>query len=394
MIKSTRGISPVVGAIMMVALVVVLSGVTAMFVTDFEPQEPQPNAVVEAQFYTQYNSETDDVTHYMEVRHINGETLSAEETRIRLQSGEVSTNLKSPDNFPEDGFSSGDVLTYEITNTAVNICDLNTEEAELSITDEPSEGTVYTTKLDVDSKANVDVEGNRVGVTEGEKFTANIEVLGIGASGSGSGDVKGDVITGRVVITDENGSKKYLTPWPDGNPSDSINTSSPFEDDIWTPDANGITYTTEELNSTKSVSVDMRSYKPASWTDTGKDITRNGTTYDITRGSGSLQDDRFWVNSDDSDENNLLTLKNGDTVPKLGESLSWQQSLQDMLQERMNEDGELQLDNNEVVAVYELNTVNADPNGSGDYNDAVVLIEVNQEEQVVTKSDKRHYLYC
>lgn len=395
MIKlSRRGISPVVGLVLMVAIVVILSGVITIFVTDIEPQAAQPNAVVDAQFYTTYNAETEEVSHFMELRHLNGDTLNESETQIQLQSQGLSAELDTPSTFPEEGFSPGDTLTYEITSSAVDICSAGADEAELSVTDKPSDGTVYTTNIDVDSNTSVEVEGNTVGVSEGDSFTARVEVLGIGASGSSGGDIQGDVITGRLVISGEDGSTEYLTPWPDGNPDDSINTSSPFEDDIWTPNASGISYTTRELETSKSISVDMRSYKPTSWTDTGEDITRNGRSYDITRGSGGLQSDRFWVNSADNDENNLLTLEDGDSVPKLGESLGWQQSLQAMLQDRMTEEGVLQLDSNEVVAVYELNTVGADPNGSGDYNDAVVLIEVNQQEQVVTKSDERHFLYC
>ena len=66
-----------------------------------------------------------------------------------------------------------------------------------------------------------------------------------------------------------------------------------------------------------------------------------------------------------------------------------------MLRERMNSSGHLQLDSNEIVAVYELNTEGASPGSSGDYNDAVVLIEVSPvQEKIVTRGEERHYIYC
>lgn len=388
------GISPVIGIILMVVIVVIMSAVLAFYATNLSIGETQPNAVVEAQFYTQYNSQTDTYTDYMELQHRSGDSINTEDLEVQIRSNGVSASLANTENNLGTEFGPGETGSYEISSTAEQICQQGVDEAEITLVDNKSNHVVYTTDVKVESNTGVSLDGNQVGVNSGNKFTARVEVLGMGASGSGGGDIKGDVITGRIVVTNEDGSQSYLTPWPDGNPSDSINTTSPFEDDIWSPNASGISYTTKELDSEKSVSVDMRSYKPTSWTDTNEDIVRNGTTYDITKGSGGLQSDRFWVNSANEDENNLLTLKDGDSVPKLGESLAWQQSLQSMLQERMNEEGVLQLDQNEVVAVYELNTVGADPNGSGDYNDAVVLIEVTQQEEIVTKGPDRHFLYC
>lgn len=92
----TRAVSPVIGTILIVAIVVVLAAVGAsMFLTLTDETDPQPNAVLE-------DEETDDTTH--ELVHRGGETLDGDRIELRgVADSQVAAGKR---------LSSGDTITF------------------------------------------------------------------------------------------------------------------------------------------------------------------------------------------------------------------------------------------------------------------------------------------
>jgi len=96
-----------------------------------------------------------------------------------------------------------------------------------------------------------------------------------------------------------------------------------------------------------------------------------------------------------SEENtgNLLILENGDTVPSIDAANQGQRSTNDMLGPLVDENtGELNLDDGQLVLLYELSEARAEPEQTDwrngvDYNDAVVLFEVIRETEEVSTGD-------
>ena len=130
------------------------------------------------------------------------------------------------------------------------------------------------------------------------------------------------------------------------------------------------------------------------WVD--ETVERDGIVYDQYRADGIAEyypDDgeRISIDSSEDDEKNLAVLEDGDELPSFGEASSYQRSMEDMLgSERIgeNENGTkvVVLEENQAVFVYELSTEvdsYAEASGSGDpdFNDAVVLFELQRAEQ-------------
>ena len=99
------------------------------------------------------------------------------------------------------------------------------------------------------------------------------------------------------------------------------------------------------------------------------------------------------VDADGSGQNegNVVVLADGEEVPNYGSANVEQRNMSQVLGHRMNESGYLQLDQNEFVLVYELSCSNVTTDdigtstcGSGDpdYNDAVVLVTIEETGRV------------
>jgi hypothetical protein len=240
---------------------------------------------------------------------------------------------------------------------------------------EPSEQVISQKTVDIKRGANISVSEGKVGTDV--PYVARIELIGTAASALSGNNIEPDLITSRIVL--DNGSRTVLTPWPDNDATDAI--EDPFTDDV--NDGRGperFTYVTDTLDEDTDVTLELRSYKPSDWFDTGVDVVRGGSTYDIMKG-GSIIDDRFWVDTSDPSEGNIVLLRDGETVPAFGTAGGHQPSLEDILEDRIGSSGQLSLANNEVVVLFELTDPDAQPedaSGSGnpDYNDAVGLITI------------------
>ena len=110
-----RGVSPVIGVILMVAITVILAAVIGAFVLGLGDQASQttPQASIDFDF-----QETDNVT----VTHEGGDTLDASEITIQLDSGDVS-EVDGSDWADNDEISAGDsadVAAIEHSNESLD----------------------------------------------------------------------------------------------------------------------------------------------------------------------------------------------------------------------------------------------------------------------------------
>ena len=110
-----RGVSPVIGVILMVAITVILAAVIGAFVLGLGDQASQttPQASIDFDF-----QETDNVT----VTHEGGDNLDASEITIQLDSGDVS-EVDGSDWADNDEISAGDsadVAAIENSNESLD----------------------------------------------------------------------------------------------------------------------------------------------------------------------------------------------------------------------------------------------------------------------------------
>lgn len=236
------------------------------------------------------------------------------------------------------------------------------------------------------------VKANKKGksITSSKKFVATVEVTGIAASAGGGSTIKPDVINARVIVNENGGPKRVLSPWPDGDNSDTI---EKWNDDLNHPDElsgdypGGYTYKTKVLPPNSEVTLEMRAPKPNQWDSSGRYVTRGGNSFEYLEPDSSqgTSDDRFWIDTGDKNEENIILRRDGETVPTYGTAASHQPTLSQMLGPRLaSGTDKLQMKNNEVAVLFELSEEDADPSnapdpgdsGNPDYNDAVAVISI------------------
>ncbi|WP_276251339.1 type IV pilin N-terminal domain-containing protein [Haloarcula rara] len=391
-----RGVQPVVGAVILIAIVVLLAATVLFMANNFETEQRAPQVATEERFYSTFNTTTGDPTPYVSFRHQGGETIYRENVRARLTVGG-----QTYEDLPLKGPSSGPVtanenLTYDLSNTSM--CANSADSFTVRLVHDPSQKLLATRQVKIRDQINVEVSNNSVSADV--PYRATVSIVGMAASAkTGSSKIGPDTLNARVVVNRQSGSKD-LTPWPDGDKRDAI--EGPFEDNINRPIRSPpLRYTTSELPPNSSVSLEMRSGKPNRWDYSGDpDDTRTGNIYGSPVKSAGQSEDRFWVNSSNPSEGNLILLQDGESVPTYGLAASHQRSLPDILGSKLGPDGTLNLDNNDVAVLYELTNPGAqpenapDPNegGNPDYNDAVAIIEIEPVPGAATSEPG--VLYC
>ncbi|WP_439025511.1 DUF7289 family protein [Haloarchaeobius sp. DT45] len=229
--------------------------------------------------------------------------------------------------------------------------------------------------LPIDSQAFA-VNASNSSVTANTAFNATIEVLGTELSGIGGGNVYYGATTFKVVA----GGDEF-TPWPDGDPGDTLD-GQPAVDDVNDPTVGEHhTFDISNYPAGTNLTVEATSWNCDDWEDSGQDTMVSGSSYDQIRCSDT-GGERIAISSD-SQSSNLVLLRDGEQVPDFTEGGPEQRDLSDILGSRIDGSGELDLQPNEVVFLYELSQSNADPanapgSGDPDYNDAVVLVTIEQ----------------
>lgn len=118
--KPSRSVSPVVGIILMVAIVVILAAVVAMIVTGLgdEIEEPAPRGAFESEYVASGEGNTDDRP-YVNITYHTGDTVDAEDILIIDESGNTVTwsdvwtggsEIEATEYVHVDGFGSDGAL--------------------------------------------------------------------------------------------------------------------------------------------------------------------------------------------------------------------------------------------------------------------------------------------
>lgn len=396
-----RSVSPVVGVALLVVVVILLATVLLVMATGFELLQPGPQIGTEQAIHSKYDESTNDVYQYLNVTHLSGDRIDPDELKVVARANGERYVADSPAVAGTGPLGAGDSVAYNLSS--MDLCDAGTESVEVTLVHEPSDFVVADQDVQIERTVDLSVEGNTVGTET--NYVATATIVGIGASAGGGGDdIHPDLVNARVVLNSTEPDRTVLTPWPDGDPDDALagpfaaNVNGPNRPDAWT-------YSTGELSKHETVTVEIRAPKPDGWTSVGEaERTIDGTTYTVEKPdpSAGLRDARYWVDTTDPGDGTIQLLEDGDSVPTYGLAADHQRSLHEMLGSRLDGSGTLQLDDNEVVALYELSTPDAepadapDPDGSGnpDYNDAVAVIEVQPVPDSDTGTSEANVVYC
>jgi flagellin-like protein len=357
------GVSPVVGVVLMLAIVVALAGVLAVLLGVFSPPSVAPTIGTDSVVITLVDGTTGAREDVIQINQYAGESIDTDDVDVIISSG-GSTLSNVPLSNSQTQFSPGDALSYNVT--AADLCSLGGDDVQVTMAHLPSETVISSNTFEVDRSVNISVVDNKV--TADRAFKSKVSMLGSGyATLEGSNYVYWP-IEARIILSNKT-STTTLTPWPDGDPYDAL--SNDVDDDINSPVFGfPYTYETNILDADSAVVIELRSYKKDDWVGTGTYRTHGGNTYEEAR--SELDQYIQSIDTSDPNEDNLLILKDGDVVPNTG-AASHQDSVPDILQSRIDPStGELQLSDNERVIVFEIN----EPANSGDFNDAVGLIEI------------------
>lgn len=152
-----------------------------------------------------------------------------------------------------------------------------------------------------------------------------------------------------------------------------------------------------------SISVEATAYGADSYnTSAYRELQLNGGTWRSGRTDDAgyeMADIEVDSEGKGQNEGNVVLLADGMEVPSYGSANREQRNMSQVLGDRMNETGHLQLEPNEFVVVYELSCTGATPDdvdnpnkcGSGDpdYNDAVVLVTIEEDGSVASPENFR-----
>lgn len=368
---------------MMLIVVVLLALVVATMGMGFTLSEPAPRVATDVSFEAKVDEDTGITDQYVVIEHLHGEPVDPEGMNVFVSAD--GTQLGDVPLTSGDSFAPGDELTYDVD--AAKLCSSGADTATLRMAHEPSGTVIVEQRIEIDRDATFSIEDNAV--TSDAPFTATVTI-----PGSGYATLEGDKFLywpfeSRISIVG-GGSERTLTPWPDGDPDDALTHTT--ADDLNNP-VYGFpyTYTTGVLDPDKTVTVEMRSYVYRGHGDhvIVEDSTRtyDGTTYDEAH--VELAHHKFTIDSSDPNEDNVKIYENGEKVPNAGTGNSHQTSLHEMLGSRLDDDARLQLDENEFVAVYDLNQQPS----NADFNDVAAVIEVNPQP-TFGSTQQTTKLYC
>jgi len=373
-----RGLSPVVGSVLFVGVVLLLSVAVFSLVSGFDSPTKNPYASTVTNFDIQVDDSSGDITREIIITHNGGNTIDTENVRLLIKHGGKTVTKTEP--VTNSKLTAGGKVRYDITDTG--ICDGSSDQDEVSLTlvDERSNNIVQKQTYDV-RYTDFSIDENTV--SSNTDYRATVTVPNSGYAILEQSYFLYYPVEATVSITDEDGPEQSFTPWPDGDPDDAL-TDSP-EDDLNNPEYDyPYTYTTDVLSPDQSVTVEMKSYVYSRDSD---DIIPEGTyrSYSGTQYEEAhlpLNDFSMEIDSSNPDEDNIKIYDDGEFVPNYGSSSSpHQTSLQAMLGSRLDSNGRLQLDDNEFVAVYDLN----EPPSQADFNDIAVVFEL----EPVTSGEKK-----
>lgn len=373
---NSRGVSPVVGVILMVAVVVLLSSLVLISVNNFDTSENPPLVASESEIYVEsYDSGPVQV---FSVMNLNGDSIKKENLRVRLEGTDAEiNNAVFVDNgvFDDGTWDPGEELIVKISTEG--LCLEEGDDFQYMLVHEPTK-TAFASQ-DITVKKEFDFEIiDREKIKSNQRYSAKIELLGTELS-SANTDEKRFVynpITTKITIGSET-----VIPWPSSEESDDDVT---IQHDVNDPEeASHFNYNTKKISAEKTLSVAV-----TSWTG-NYDVTDNY----INKGGGSYSDivptslgKKHLTVSTDSNSSNLVLLTDGEKIPDPETSGIKQKSAEEILSGKTKK-GKLKLKDNQVVAFVELSTIGASTDnarslGDPDYNDAIFLITLRGEDDI------------
>ena len=143
-IGDDRGVSPVIGVILMVAITVILAAVIGTFVLglgDSLQQAPQ------AQLDAEAGGDVDNPT--LELSHNGGDTLTTSDIRVVIDGGPTIDDLSAVTDVPSE-FSVGGTVELNNSNTwdETDYSGAPTGDAEVQVIHKPSESIILDTTVD------------------------------------------------------------------------------------------------------------------------------------------------------------------------------------------------------------------------------------------------------
>ncbi|WP_435128638.1 DUF7289 family protein [Halobaculum sp. D14] len=212
-------------------------------------------------------------------------------------------------------------------------------------------------------------------------FTASVKVLGTELNGRIYDYIQHTPITMSVIVDGDR-----VTPWAP-NAGESVpwairhNVNDPDAPEQYTYQFSG--------SAGANVTVAATSWYGEDYEEADNTTTRNGYTYRQLRPTDT-SGKWITVNSSQEGDGNLVILTDGEKLPTWAEAAGYQRNITEIIgQERLyDENGSkhVQLSETQALFIYELSTENANPDdarGSGDpdYNDAVVLFELERADE-------------
>lgn len=386
-----RGISEVMGLVLLLAITVALSA-TTLWMMDMRPPDPTEHLGSSEDVVVNTSPYDATATQTLNVQHLSGSAVDVQSLDVQVSYGGTTTTITPTGNDLDDGtWNPGDTMSIPLTNNG--ICATNNEELTLTVVNENDGSSIITKDVPVNTNLEFAIVNNKQ-IQTNQSYRANVTILSTDLSGYGSGYVYTGPVTMTVLVGDT-----VVTPWGDDNATDN---PAPIEDDVNDPTGPEVhTYQTGLIDSNQSFSVQATSWFGRYYDDTGEYTTVNGRQYEYLRPT-SVYSKRVQVNSNETDESNVVLLRDGESVPDFSEAGAEQRGVAEVLGDRIDDTGQLQLAQNEVVALFELSEQNADPSdasGSGDpdYNDAIALIQLQSPQQVtdgVTNESSSQVIVC
>lgn len=367
-----RAVSGPIGVALLNVIVAMLAVVVLAMASGFTLPQPRPQVAAGTAFEVSHDPAANRTDRFLLLEHRAGEDFDARELSLTVSLPDGRT--VRPPREGGERFGPGSSLRYNLTDA--DLCAAAGEEVTVTVVHEPSESVVATEDVPV-KEAAYEIRNNSVGADAAYRATVTIPGSGYATleRHDGTDYYLYWPIESRIVVSG-NGSVRTRTPFPDGDPDDAL--AHDAGDDINNPVYDyPMTYTTDTIRANESVAVEMVSYvfdgDDSTIVGEGSTRTYGGTAYEEAHIPLTDDNRKRVVESSDADEENVELLRDGDTVPSWGESSPHQDSLEELLSGKIGADGELDLADNEFVAVFELNE---DAHG-GDFNDAVAVIELH-----------------
>lgn len=352
--NAERGISPVVGAVLMFAIVVALAATAGAMVIGFGDtlEDPPPFAASEQSVEVEIGG--NESRHTLEFVHQGGDSVSADALSVTIAAGDETTRIPlsrlDGDAVSDGSWTAGERLDVGLNESAVCSADAGEVDVDLVHADGGGSYTVSSRTIPVERGGFV-IDGSRVEATT--DYTANVKFVGTGwSSADGSLDPP-------VNVSVHVGAERVHA-WEMQTDTDQV------------VGAYGVSRQDP---------------------DTGIEIRAAGAQPEYDCGFLGLNCDRVgwdWTRvSSEENADNVRVYRDGDDAPSFG-SGEGQQSAAAYVAPYV-EGGEVTLDDNQAVYLFEFNE-----GEDRDYQDAVVLVSffTQHEEVGVYESKAEDVVLC